>query len=195
MDTIVGATNLSGTQVDDPSLRTIILGVPEDIAIDAPVPEVRATAEERFKDFDINSITHVVIQVTVPRQTEIFRYIGYQYDWDWPGPFWHFLGKIVDKTLFDNKAELRELNFVALGRREFIAYTTSMWTAAVEAEKAAGMAKLPTLSAIEVNFKKPQPGQPLEMIWAPARGLITAKIRQWNESSDDDEPYIPEGKD
>ena len=84
----------------------------------------------------------------------------------------------MDKTLFDNKAELRELNFVALGRREFIAYTTSMWTAAVEAEKAAGMAKLPTLSAIEVNFKKPQPGQPLEMIWAPARGLITAKIRQ-----------------
>lgn len=84
----------------------------------------------------------------------------------------------MPKGLFDNKAELRELDFVAVGRREFIAYTTSMWRAAVEAEKAAGMAELPPLSVIEVNFKKPQPGQPLEMTWAPARGLFTAKIRQ-----------------
>ncbi len=35
--------------------------VPDDAAINAPVPEVRATTEERFKDFDIDGITHVVI--------------------------------------------------------------------------------------------------------------------------------------
>jgi hypothetical protein len=46
----------------DPSLRTITLGVPDDAAIDAPVPEARATTEERFQDFDLISITHVVIQ-------------------------------------------------------------------------------------------------------------------------------------
>lgn len=37
MDTIAGVANPSETQVDDPSLRTITLGVPEDIAIEAPV--------------------------------------------------------------------------------------------------------------------------------------------------------------
>ena len=116
--------------------------------------------------------------MTLSRQTDIFRYVGYKYDWDYPSPFWHFLGKIVTKAVFDNTAELRELNYVAVGRREFIAYTTSMWTAAVEAGKAAEGDELPPLNVIEVNFKKPQPGQPLEITWGLARGPITNKIRQ-----------------
>lgn len=116
--------------------------------------------------------------MTLSRQTDIFRYVGYKYDWDYPSPFWHFLGKIVAKAVFDDNAELRELNYVAVGRREFIAYTTSMWTAAVEAGEPAGGAELPPLNVIEVNFKKPQPGQPLEMTWGLARGPITNKIRQ-----------------
>lgn len=46
----------------DPSLHTLTKGVPDNEAIDAPVPEVRATvAEERFKDLDRDAITHVVI--------------------------------------------------------------------------------------------------------------------------------------
>ena len=51
-----------------------------------------------------------------------------------------------------------------------------LWRAAVEAEKAAGRAEKPLLSVIEVNFKKPQPGQSLEMTWAPSRGLIAAQV-------------------
>lgn len=117
-------------------------------------------------------------RVTISRQTDIFRHVGYLYDWDYPGPFWHFLGKMAAKAIFDDKAELRIFKFVAVGRREFIAYTTSMWMAAVEAGKTAGVAELPPLNVIEVTFKKPQPGKPLEMNWAPARGLFTAKIRQ-----------------
>ncbi|KAK4034078.1 hypothetical protein C8A01DRAFT_19064 [Parachaetomium inaequale] len=117
-------------------------------------------------------------RVTIARQTDIFRYIGYQYDWDIPGPFWRFLGKMAAKAILDSKAELRELNFVAVGRREFIAYTTSMWTAAVEAKKAAGMADIPPFSVIEVNFKKPRPGRPLEMTWAPARDLVTTRVKR-----------------
>ncbi|KAL2177562.1 uncharacterized protein P884DRAFT_15726 [Thermothelomyces heterothallicus CBS 202.75] len=118
----------SKIRVDDPSLRPITLGVSNDVAIDAPVPEVRATTtDQQCKDFDMNRTTHVVIQVTISRQMDIFRCIGYQYDWNYPGPFWHFLGKMVAKAVFDSKTELRELNFVAVGRREFVAFTTSMW--------------------------------------------------------------------
>ncbi|KAL2190525.1 hypothetical protein L209DRAFT_750636 [Thermothelomyces heterothallicus CBS 203.75] len=187
----------SKIRVDDRSLRPITLGVSNDAAIDAPVPEVRATTtDQRCKDFDMNRTTHVVIQVTISRQMDIFRCIGYQYDWNYPGPFWHFLGKMVAKAVFDSKTELRELNFVAVGRREFVAFTTSMWRAAEEAKKeaeqkadeeggkavpnktAAEAAELPPLSVIEVNFKKPQPGKPFELAWAPARGLFTAKIRE-----------------
>ncbi len=82
----------------------------------------------------------------------------------------------MDKGVFHDNTELQELNYVAVRRREFIAYTTSMWRAAVEAGKAAGRDEKPPLSVIEVNFKKPQPGQPLEMTWAPARGMIAAQV-------------------
>ncbi len=80
------------------------------------------------------------------------------------------------KGVCGDNTELRELNFVAVGRREFVAYTTSAWRTAVEAEKAAGRTERPPLNVIEVNFKKPQPGQPLEVTWAPARALIAAQV-------------------
>jgi hypothetical protein len=63
------------------------------------------------------------------------RAIGYQYDWDVPGPFWDFLGRIVSKAIFDDQVDLKELNFVAVGGREFIAYTTSVWRAAAKRTK------------------------------------------------------------
>ena len=105
-------------------------------------------------------------RVTISRQTQIFKCIGYQYDWDFPSPFWDFLGRIVAKAIFDDQVDLKELNFVAVGRREFVAYTTSTWRAAANPQKAAGVAGLeglPPPNVIEVNFKKPQPGQPMEV--------------------------------
>lgn len=108
-------------------------------------------------------------------------YLGYQYDWDWSGPFWDFLGKTVDQALFDSKANLREFNYVPVGRREFIAYTTTTWRVAAEAAKVEdepGDVELPPLSVLEVSFKKPQPGQPLEISWVPARAMITNYIKR-----------------
>ena len=46
----------------DASLRNITRGVPHRDAFDAPVPDVCAATEERFTNFDTNSVTHVVIQ-------------------------------------------------------------------------------------------------------------------------------------
>ncbi|KAK4041341.1 hypothetical protein C8A01DRAFT_45492 [Parachaetomium inaequale] len=151
----------------DPSLRTITRGVPKRAAIDAPVPEVHATTQEHLDNFKRNAVTHVVIQVTISRQIQIFKYIGYQYDWNVPSPFWDFLGRIAAKAIFNDQVHLNELNFVTIGRRK--------------AAGVSGLEGLPPLSVIEVNFKKPQPGQPIEVAWVPARALFTAKIRQWNE--------------
>ncbi|KAH6628497.1 hypothetical protein F5144DRAFT_549791 [Chaetomium tenue] len=147
----------------DPSLSTITQGE----AIDTPVPEVRALTEERFNNFELDGVTHV---------THVFRSIGVQYDWNLPLPFWNYLGRIVAKGVFDDRLELENLNCSAVGRREFVAYTTSAWKAAVEARKAAGEAERPPLNVIEVKFKKPQPGQPIEMTWTPARALISTRV-------------------
>ncbi|EAQ89785.1 predicted protein [Chaetomium globosum CBS 148.51] len=107
---------------------------------------------------------------------EVFRSIGFQYDWNLPLPFWNYLGRIVAKGVFNDQLELENLNCSAVGRREFVAYTTSAWKAAVEARKAAGEAERPPLNVIEVKFKKPQPGQPIEMTWTPARALISTRV-------------------
>ncbi|KAH6855063.1 hypothetical protein B0I37DRAFT_363806 [Chaetomium sp. MPI-CAGE-AT-0009] len=166
-----------------------LLTITDSNTIDVPVPEVRALTEERFNNFNLDDVTHVVIEITYSRQTQIFRSIGYQYDWNLPAPFWNFLGRIAAKGVFDDRVELENLNFCAVGRREFVAYTTSAWTAAVEARKAAGEAERPPLNATEVKFKKPQPGQPIEMTWAPARALITTSVARMKHCDDhSDEP-------
>ncbi|KAK4108737.1 hypothetical protein N656DRAFT_783990 [Canariomyces notabilis] len=173
----------------DPSLRTLTVGpngVPndDDAAIEAPVPDVQATTEECFKDFDTNSITHVVIQVSISKQQQIFHQIGYQYTWNFPFPFWHFLGKMVVKALYNDQrdnTELQILSFTAIKNHEFVAFTTSAWRAANTARKAAGVTELPPLNVIEVSFMKPQPGQRLQISWQPARGVFTGRVRLWTE--------------
>jgi hypothetical protein len=49
----------------DPSLRTITRGVDRRAAIDAPVPEARATTPEHLNNFERNAVTHVVIQQVI----------------------------------------------------------------------------------------------------------------------------------
>ncbi|KAK3297242.1 uncharacterized protein B0H64DRAFT_121410 [Chaetomium fimeti] len=179
-------------QEPDPSLRTVTKGGPDAGAIDAQVPDARVTAEERFATFDLSAVSHVVIQVSITRQQDIFRRVGYQYDWDRPGPFWHFLGKIAAKAIFNDEIKLDVLNYIPLGRREFICYTTPTWTATVKAREADGLTEPPPLHVIEVNFKKPVPSQPLEMSWVPARDRVLLQIRRWNEDSggEEDNPDI-----
>lgn len=120
-------------------------------------------------------------RVTYNRQAQIFKSIGYQYDWDVPFPFWDFLGRIVAKAVFDDQSDLKDLNFMVVGRQEFISYTTSTWKAAADRQQAAGLVGLegmPPPNVIEASFGKPQPGQPIEVKWAPARPLFTAKIKE-----------------
>lgn len=62
MDTTADATQASTTPAEEPALHTITEGLPDHAAIEASVPEVRATTEERFKDYDKDRVSHVVIQ-------------------------------------------------------------------------------------------------------------------------------------
>jgi hypothetical protein len=64
MDTNADAANSSAAAAENPtgSLRTIEMGVPDEAAIDALVPEVRVTVEESGGMFDLDSVSHVVLQ-------------------------------------------------------------------------------------------------------------------------------------
>ncbi len=127
--------------------------------------------------------------MSVKRQTEIFRSVGYNYDWNFPFPFWHFLGKVAARAVFGDEEGggavvpvLEVLNFVVLGKREFVALTTPLWREAVGARKGEGgvrgEGKMPPLKVLEVEFKKMEDGEPLEVVWGPARAMVTEHIRR-----------------
>ncbi|POR33799.1 Uncharacterized protein TPAR_05991 [Tolypocladium paradoxum] len=165
-----------------PILRTLTQGVPDNMKIDAPIPEARAVTEDRLKDFDLGNVSHVVVQ-----QEQVFRYIGYEFDSNWPTPYWMFLGKITAKAIYDDPAVLLLLNFVRVRTREFIGFTAAKWAEIAKARRRSGTIEqlgLPPLNVIEVDIKRPQPGKPLEVFWKPARGVITERIRSWNKELD-----------
>lgn len=62
MDTTADTTEPSTTPAEELALRTITDGVPDHVAIEASVPEVRVMTEERSGDFDKDHVSHVVIQ-------------------------------------------------------------------------------------------------------------------------------------
>jgi hypothetical protein len=76
LDPIEDAPNLSEVPAGETSLRTITMGVSDTEAIDAEVPDVQATTEEKFRDFDKDPVTHVVIQYVCssePQRTALER--------------------------------------------------------------------------------------------------------------------------
>jgi hypothetical protein len=62
MDTTADTTKPSTIPGEEPALRTVTRGVPDPIAIEAPVPQIRVMTEERPGDFDKGHVSHVVIQ-------------------------------------------------------------------------------------------------------------------------------------
>lgn len=64
MDANADATSSSVASAESlsTSLRTISMGVADEAAIDALVPELRVTVADSGEAFDLDSISHVVLQ-------------------------------------------------------------------------------------------------------------------------------------
>ena len=109
-------------------------------------------------------------RVSDARQQQVFALMGIRHDYNLPFPFWFFLGKIISKALFQNENLLEVINFVRVRDREFVGYICKGHVnQAQDGEK---------FSVVEVSFKRPQPGQPIEVFWKPAGALIIQKIEE-----------------
>ena len=97
--------------------------------------------------------------------------VGVEYDYDFPTPFWYYHGKVVAKAIYGNEKQLRLLNCSRVQTREFISFTNATFAD----RKAAGTAM--PLNVVEVDILKPKPGEPLEIFWKPARGVITQRVK------------------
>jgi hypothetical protein len=100
---------------------------------------------------------------------------GVPYNFDKPWPFWFFIGKIISKQFFGNEQQLEWLNATRVGsRREFIAFSNTLNIGQKELSKDGK----PKLQVVEVNFRKPQPGEDLKLFWKPASKLICQRVRE-----------------
>lgn len=97
--------------------------------------------------------------------------IGVEYLSNFPTPFWYYYGKIVAKGIYGNEKQLRLLNCIRVRTREFISFTNATFAD----RKAVG--KVMPLNVVEVDILKPRPGEPLQLFWKPARGIITQRVK------------------
>ncbi|KAK7424123.1 hypothetical protein QQX98_000733 [Neonectria punicea] len=162
---------------DNPAERTLQLvngKVPyQESAASWVLPDVHLLGEDRFCDFDMKSISHVVLQISGGRQEQVFAQVGVKYEWNLPFPFWHFLGKMLSKALFADDSLLDILNFVPVNNYEFVGYVNK--DRVVDNDQK----DKDKVNVIDVHLKRPQPGQPIQIFWKPARGLVVRKIEEW----------------
>ncbi|KAJ3549236.1 hypothetical protein NM208_g613 [Fusarium decemcellulare] len=135
------------------------------------IPSLQLLGENRFHDFDMRSVSHVVLQISQGRQQQVFRQIGVEYDWDNPFPFWHFLGRMLSKAMFNDDSLLALLNYVPVNNYEFVGY--------VNRDRIGEQEDKDQLNVIEVHLKRPEPNEPIQIHWKPGRGLVIQKIEQW----------------
>jgi len=95
--------------------------------------------------------------------------VGAQYDFNYVFPCWYFLGKIASRALFEDDSLLEIMNSVHVRNREFVGFMNITHNVTTD--------QMQPVKEVEVDIKRPRPGEPVQMFWKPARGLITQKIK------------------
>ncbi|KAM3439013.1 hypothetical protein NHJ13734_003948 [Beauveria thailandica] len=131
------------------------------------VPDITQINQDKLTDFHPSHVSHVVLIISLHRQEQIMRRVGVRYDSKRPFPFWHFIGKIVSRALFGRDDGLEVMNYIAVRRTEYVAFTTRR---CLDGETT-------HVNVIEVTFERPQPGSPLQCVWKPAGQLVVSKIQ------------------
>ncbi|KAM3446894.1 hypothetical protein MY3296_009259 [Beauveria thailandica] len=131
------------------------------------VPDITGINQDKLTDFHPSHVSHVVLIISLHRQEQIMRRVGVRYDSKRPFPFWHFIGKIVSRALFGRDDGLEVMNYIAVRRTEYVAFTTRR---CLDGETT-------HVNVVEVTFERPQPGSPLQCVWKPAGQLVVSKIQ------------------
>ncbi|KAF5575386.1 hypothetical protein FPANT_11365 [Fusarium pseudoanthophilum] len=154
-----------------PHLELVNGQVPyRDAVVSWKLPKVLLLGEERYIDsFELDCVTHVVLQISDARQRQVFAQIGVQHDYGYPFPFWHFLGKMISQALFENETSLEILSFTRVNDREFIGFENKNYPQSNNSTD---------ITVIEVCVKRPQTNEPMEIFWRPARGIIIQRLRE-----------------
>jgi hypothetical protein len=105
------------------------------------------------------------------RQKAIMEAVGVEYLTEFPTPFWYYFGKIASQGIYGDEKQFRLLNCTRVRATEFISFTNRTFAD----RKAAGNAT--PLNVVEVDILKPVSGQPLQLFWKPARGIIIQLVQ------------------
>ncbi|KAF5680506.1 hypothetical protein FCIRC_5824 [Fusarium circinatum] len=162
----------SGPQTSStPHLELVNGQVPyREAVVSWKLPKVLLLGEDSYIDsFELDCVTHVVLQVSDARQRQVFAQIGVQHDYNYPFPFWHFLGKMISQALFENETSLEILSLTRVNDREFVGFENKNHPKGNNSTD---------INVIEVSLKRPQLNEPMEIFWRPARGIIIQRLRE-----------------
>ncbi|OAA45794.1 hypothetical protein BBO_03435 [Beauveria brongniartii RCEF 3172] len=159
------------------TLKDLNPKIPDREAVaDWVVPDMTPINQDKLTDLHlshVSHVSHVVLIISLDRQEQIMRQVGVRYDSMRPFPFWHFIGKIVSRALFGRDDGLEVMNYIAVRRTEYVAFTTRR---CLDGE-------ITHVNVVEVTFERPQPGSLMQCVWKPAGQLVVSKIHDWLDNT------------
>jgi hypothetical protein len=76
---------------------------------------------------------------------------------------------MISQALFENETSLEILSFTRVNDREFIGFENNDYPKSNHSTD---------VNVIEASLKRPQPNEPMEIFWRPARGIIIQRLRE-----------------
>ncbi|KGO64041.1 hypothetical protein PITC_012780 [Penicillium italicum] len=144
--------------------------------ITASLPALEVQREDKFKDYNLSDITHVVVHLSDTTIKNIRSIMdsnadtSYKYENE---DLSEILGKMLSLSIFGNENQLECLDTERVGRRKFVAYTN------IEKKEKQDQSQNPShgkLQVIEVMFMRTNPRETLKIFWRPARAIVFQRV-------------------
>ncbi|KAJ5960399.1 uncharacterized protein N7479_007549 [Penicillium vulpinum] len=141
--------------------------------ITTSLPGFSVKCEEKYKDYDLTDITHVVVHLS----DTIIRNLRNSRANDFYGcdnkDYWEFIEKMLSVTLFGNENQLEWINTYHCFRRSFVALANIEKKEEREQSQSLGDAKT---KVIEVMFMQTNPREMQKIFWRPAREIVHQSV-------------------
>ncbi|KAJ6187718.1 hypothetical protein N7519_002626 [Penicillium mononematosum] len=133
------------------------------------LPTLDVQYENKFKDYELSDITHIVIHLSdthirniMNSNTDISNEYGNQ-------GYLDIVRKMLSVTFFGNENQLEWLGTERLGRRKFVAFTNIKNKEKWVQNQSLRYGKL---KMVEVMFMRTNPRETQKIFWRPARKIV-----------------------
>ncbi|CAG7966241.1 unnamed protein product [Penicillium nalgiovense] len=139
----------------------------------ASLPALDVQYENKFKDYELSDITHIVVHLSVVNLRNIMKSntdISSKYDNE---GYLDIVGKMLSVAFFGNGTQLEWLGTERVGRRKFVAFTNIKNKEKLVQNQSLRYGKL---KVVEVMFIRTNPRKTQKIFWRPARKIVFRRV-------------------